>query len=909
MLNYKTNKMKISPNFSLRGLLFIFLAGSLNLNAQELRGVVNNYVPITHKSVVGPDGVIRCHTMEADSIRRAQHPELPSLMEDELWLQNKIIEFKNEEASKVAHGHPKATLLTIPIIFHVITSGSGATNIAASRVQAQVDQLNLDYRNLSGSTNAVAADVEIEFCLAMVDPNGNVLTEPGIHRVTTYGAGTQTQTTMDNTIKPATIWDPNNYMNVWVANLGGGLLGYAQFPSSSGLAGLSANGGSASTDGVVILYTSLGSVASPTSGAAPYNLGRTLTHEMGHWLGLRHIWGDGNCTATDYCNDTPAAAAANYGCPTGTNSCTGGSYPGNDMIENYMDYTDDPCMNIFTADQKTRIRTVMDVCPRRMTLASSTACMLPASDDAGISSIVTPSSDLCTTTFTPVVTLKNFGGTTLTSCTITYNLDGGTNSVYNWTGSLSSSGTVNVTLSPMTATVGAHVFNAVTSLPNGVTDGNTGNDDATFGFNVALTTGAALPVSEGFVTSITPTGWSINNGGNALTWARVTTAGIAPTAGNAAKMDNYSTDITGDVDDLVMLPVNLSGYTNATLTFDVAHAIYNATYSDRLDVVVYGCGTAETIVYSKSGSTLATIPTATTTAFTPTASQWRNETVDLTPYIGNTNLTIAFRGISGYGNNVYIDNINLTGAGTTPPVAHFTASASSVCAGTSVTYTNTSTGNPTSYSWTFQGGTPATSTTASPSVTYPTPGVYTVSMTATNANGSNSTSQTTTVNANPTVSMAALNPVCINTPAFTLTGGSPAGGTYSGTGVTGNQFNPSTAGYGTFPITYSYTDGNGCSATSSQSISVGCAGIEENSANSFVIYPNPSEGLFTVTSTNQSIKVLNVYDGTGRLVHSISNTNGSKAMDVNMQSFAHGIYTLEITSDTSSVRERVILAK
>lgn len=902
--------MKITQLGSIFGTVLFILICSLSGNAQVVRGVSNTYDPIVHKSVMGPDGVVRCHTMEADSVRRAMNPDLPSLAQDEIWLQNKIVEYKANEAAKAANGQPKSTLLTIPIIFHIITSGSGATNIAASRVQAQVDQLNLDYRNLAGSTNPVAADVQIEFCLAMVDPNGNVLTEPGIHRVTTYGAGTQTQTTMDNTIKPATIWDANNYMNVWVANLGGGLLGYAQFPSSSGLSGLSANGGSASTDGVVILYTSLGSVASPTAGAAPYNLGRTLTHEMGHWLGLRHIWGDGGCTVDDFCNDTPAAGAANYGCPTGTNSCTGGTYPGNDMIENYMDYTDDPCMNIFTADQKTRIRTVMDVCPRRMTLASSSACSLPASDDAGISAIVNPASDLCATTFTPVVTLKNFGGTTLTSCTITYNLDGGTNSTYNWTGSLASSATANVTLSAMTTTAGSHTFNATTSLPNGVADGNAGNNSSSYTFNVNTASGAAIPVSEGFVTTITPANWSINNGGNTITWTRVTTAGIAPTAGNAAKMDNYSTDITGDVDDLVMLPVDLTGITGATLTFDVAHAQYNSSYSDKLEVVVYGCGTAETIVYSKAGATLATT-TATTSAFTPTSTQWRNETVDLTPYVGNNNLHIAFRATSGYGNNVYLDNINLSGAGTTPPVASFTSASTSVCAGSTVAYSNTSTGSPTSYSWTFTGGTPSTSTQASPTVTYATPGTYSVSMTATNANGSNTSTQNNyvTVNALPTVSLAALNPVCINTAAFALTGGSPAGGTYTGTGVSANQFNPATAGYGTFPITYSYTDGNGCSATSVQSITVGCAGIEEEAMSAFSIYPNPSEGLFTVASATQTIKSVNVYDGAGRLVQVVRNSNTGASVQVNMLNFSEGIYTIEINSENTIARQRVVLAR
>src|SRR5690606_747264 len=155
----------------------------------------------------------------------------------------------------------------IPIVFHVITSGAGATNVSAARIQAQLDQMNIDFRGLAGSSHPDNADVEIQFCLAKVDPSGNTMAEYGINRVTAYGAGPHSSSTVDNTIKPATIWNTNDYFNVWVANLSSGLLGWAQFPSGSGLSGIT--GGSANTDGVVVLYSTLGSVVSPGS-AAPY---------------------------------------------------------------------------------------------------------------------------------------------------------------------------------------------------------------------------------------------------------------------------------------------------------------------------------------------------------------------------------------------------------------------------------------------------------------------------------------------------------------------------------------------------------------------------------------------------------------------------------------------------------------
>lgn len=318
---------------------------------------------IQYKSQPNADGIIRCHTMEADSIRRFENPSLPSLAEQESWLQDRIEE-KLENSHRIG-----GVILTIPVIFHIITDSVGAENIADSLVYAQVDQLNIDFRNLAGSTDTVAADIEIEFCLALVDEANNLLPEPGINRVTSLGDGPFTMNFFDNTVKPATIWSPTEYLNIWSADLSGGLLGWAQFPSASGLNGLNANGGGANSDGVVALYSSIGSVAMPNPGGGPYVYGRTMTHEVGHWLGLRHIWGDTGCGGDDFCDDTPLSDGSNFGCPTGHVSCTT-----IDMVENYMDYTDDLCMNIFTLDQRDRMETVMTVSPRRMELPSSTKC-------------------------------------------------------------------------------------------------------------------------------------------------------------------------------------------------------------------------------------------------------------------------------------------------------------------------------------------------------------------------------------------------------------------------------------------------------------------------------------------------------------------------------------------------------
>ena len=317
---------------------------------------------------------IRCYTMEVDAQMRADNPDMGTLEDFERWLAPLVQKYKADQTQ----GAKSNAVTTIPIVFHVIHNGTSVgsgDNISSALINAQIQQLNNDFRRISGTsgynTDPRGTDSEIEFCAAAFDPNGNPLSEPGINRINRSSAGftapPYTTSYIDNTIKPATYWNPNDYCNVWVMSLSGGLLGYAQFPNSSGLGGLNTNNGGASTDGVVVLTSSVGSSANPNPSGGVYNEGRTLTHELGHFFGLRHIWGDANC-GNDYCGDTPAASGSASGCPNKT-TCDGQR----DMVENYMDYSYDNCMNIFTSDQKARMQTVLANSPRR-NYTASTAC-------------------------------------------------------------------------------------------------------------------------------------------------------------------------------------------------------------------------------------------------------------------------------------------------------------------------------------------------------------------------------------------------------------------------------------------------------------------------------------------------------------------------------------------------------
>jgi hypothetical protein len=284
----------------------------------------------------------------------------------------------------------------IPVVVHIIHSG-GAVGVGDNISQAQViDQINtvnddfkgigLNVGNAPAAFAPVVADCNISFCLAVKGPNDSILPEPGINRVsattipgiTSVPAGGFTNNQINNTIKPATIWDPTKYCNMWVLKLTSGLLGFATFPAGTTLQGV-AGGGGATNDGVVMGYQYFGSIGAAAS-AAPYHKGRTTTHELGHWLGLRHVWGDGNCLS-DFCNDTPVAKQANYGCPTQpayVNRCGNGQSPNGEMTMNFMDYTDDLCMYMFTNDQKTRMQTAMSQGTYRNQLGTHGLCTTAA---------------------------------------------------------------------------------------------------------------------------------------------------------------------------------------------------------------------------------------------------------------------------------------------------------------------------------------------------------------------------------------------------------------------------------------------------------------------------------------------------------------------------------------------------
>lgn len=364
------------------------------------------------------------------SLKRTCGTVLPDAKWDN-WFNEQVELYKE----KLRTGKTVAASYRIPVIVHVIHGGQAVgtyPNISSAQINSQISILNADfagtglnYTNYSatGFTAAVSiANTEISFCAATVDPNGNPLAEPGIDRVNYVSKGwsdpasissssSAFQNFINGTVKPNTIWDPNKYLNVWVSDVhvNVGLLGYATFPGSTGLPGLTSGIGTSSTDGVWNWAKAYGNTGSLQS---PYNKGRTATHEIGHWLGLRHIGGDGNnnpsgdCNATDYCNDTPSQTGGfsggqygqNYGAPTYPRN-SGCSTPYGDMFMNFMDYTDDAIMYMFTPDQKTRMQTAMQSGQFRSNIPNNVTSICGGSGSSSCSTITAVSSSHSLTAF------------------------------------------------------------------------------------------------------------------------------------------------------------------------------------------------------------------------------------------------------------------------------------------------------------------------------------------------------------------------------------------------------------------------------------------------------------------------------------------------------------------------------
>ncbi len=667
--------------------------------------------------------------MQTDSKYKARHEDL------EKSIQSAI---ENESFSKVG-------VLTVPIVVHIIHTGEAigsGSNISDEQVYSAITALNEDYRKMAGTNgDGNGVDCEIEFCLAVRDPQGNPST--GINRVNgsslpnyasegiSIGAGSGAD---EVAVKNLSRWPKSDYYNIWIVNEindndgGSGTQGFAYFPSAG-----------PSVDGAVLLYNAFGTVGNLKSYT---NMNRVTTHEIGHGLNLYHTFQGNSCTESncstegDRVCDTPPTVGNSTNC--GAPSCGG-----NQQVENYLDYTSQTCKNMFTNGQKTRMRAALT--GARASLLTSNGCAAVTQYDAGIDEIISPSGSICDGTISPLVVVRNYGSSTLNSFSIQYAVDGN-NSSYTFSGSLQSGSTVEVQLPSMTVGAGTHSFTASTSMPNGQQDQYTSNDSQSSNF--ALVSGSTLTVS--FVQDF----YGAHN-----TWE------LLDASGNVIAQDGPFSGEYGD---------------EHTKTVCAPQGCYTFIMYDS-----YGDGLIGIAGYELTDSELGIV-----------ASGGGSD-------VGSEESTNFCLGGNGGGQ---------TG---TAPSAEFSGNMTSVCAGEAISFTDMSTGDPTSWSWNFSGATNSISSNQNPTgIVYNTPGTYTVTLTASNASGSDVEVKTNyiTIGEGTVVTGAVTNVSChgenVGAIALMVSG---AGNTYSwSNGGTTQSIN------GLYSGTYNVlvTNGTGCQSMS-----------------------------------------------------------------------------------------------
>lgn len=598
----------------------------------------------------------RCGSVEYNKTLYS-NPALRKI-EFEQWLTERSAPRLSKQARK------QVAPYKIPVVVHIIHNGepvgTGA-NIPEAQVLSQLRVLNEDFNRRNSDTvntpaqfRAVAGSLDIEFILAKQDPEG--LATNGIIRVN----GGRTGWTMNDnyTLKALSYWPAEQFLNIWVCNLTDSFVGYAQEPESS-LPGSQNASTNRLTDGIVVWHKAFGSIDDGPFALDPtFNKGRTGTHEMGHFFGVRHVWGDDGfgCTGTDYVADTPNQAGQTNGCPTHPKTDGCGEVI---MFQNFLDYSDDDCMNLFTQGQVDRMVVVLENSPRRNSLLTSPGLLDPAPlpNDLGIRRIVIPDASVCSNVVTPLIELRNYGSNTITSGRIRFILDGTVQETKDFALSLAPLESIEVSFSAVSLPSGTHGVTFQILLTNGGADSGAYNNEKSN--SVIVPAFGSAPFAENFSTP--PSGWIIQNPDGLITWQIVT----APkeTSTNKALKLNYLDyeDKIGEVDVYLSPVIDLSSAPAATLTFDVAHARYQLS-NDRLKVMVLqNCESIYqgTAVYDKAGDALKTAP-ATTQPFVPTGqNQWRKELIDLSAFVGKNKVQIAFVGINDYGNNIYVDNITL----------------------------------------------------------------------------------------------------------------------------------------------------------------------------------------------------------------------------------------------------------
>ncbi len=530
----------------------------------------------------------------------------------------------------------QAVVYTIPVVFHVIYNDY-RDNISRLQLEDGLRVLNEDFRRLNADTGntrsifkGVAADIEIEFALAKKDPQGNCT--DGITR-------TQSALSVNarDNVKALASWDNTKYFNVWVVNsinsqgTPGTVLGYAYLPSF---------GQSGTRDGMVIRHDRVGTIGTAISE------GRTFTHEAGHYLGLRHPFNGNSCTAGDGVSDTPPVSAPNFGCNLNANSCNNDNPDLPDMIENYMDYADEDCQNIFTQGQKNIMRATLQNSSLRLNLRSSSNLIATG--------VTNPPA--CTPT--AIFDTERKAICTGESITFTDLTEDGDPTSWNWSfqgGTPSTSTQQNPTIT----------YNSPGSFPVTLTVSNSAGQDVVTYSDYIQVKVAGNPAfnpnwSEDFEGATIPNpDVNIEDGGDGISFSLFTQAGSS--GSQSLKLDNLNSTVIGEIDAVISPAISVNFGQNLNLSFDYAFAATQSGNADELNVYAStDCGETWILRRFYRGGQLRT-GANTSQPYVPAANEWTTQSINFNAYSGPDPLLIKFEFINGGGNNFYLDNINFSG--------------------------------------------------------------------------------------------------------------------------------------------------------------------------------------------------------------------------------------------------------
>ncbi|MEX2512774.1 MAG: M43 family zinc metalloprotease [Cyclobacteriaceae bacterium] len=575
----------------------------------------------------------------------------------EAWVEDKKNQLEKKGSSfRIQNGEVRK----IPVVVHVIHHGEPIgmeANISEEQIMAQIRTLNEDFQMLNpDSVNTpeefreVASSARIEFVMARQDPSG--LPSNGIHRV--VGPKDTYNLNDGPLIGELASWPPEEYLNIWVVPLTAPTIGFSSFPLSNELPGLDFPPPTRQTDGVTIDYRYFGSGGNAVSNS----LGRTTTHEVGHYLGLRHTWGDGGCEVDDFVVDTPNQSQSNNVCSeTPRFTCDS-----RDMIENFMDYTPDQCMSLFTEGQVERMDVVLAFSPRRHSLLTSRALLDPVLFDLDLSleEILSPRDFACSNTLSPQIQITNEGMETVSETVLTVRLNGQTLQTKTFALDLQTGESGILEFAPITiSTEDDNFFEAEIVEVNGSPDEDPTNNSRQSVPELV----SEIPLPYFYRGHQESGSWDIKNSDNGVTWQPLSLS-IDGVSQDLYYLNGFNYNVQGEIDYLISPKFDLTELTNAQLNFQLAYIPFdNEEFLETLIVAIStDCGNNFNIIsapYSKSGTRLATGPPSTEEFFPGSENQFRREILNLDEYAGFSDVRIAFVSLNGYGNNIFIKNINI----------------------------------------------------------------------------------------------------------------------------------------------------------------------------------------------------------------------------------------------------------